>query len=306
MSAWLTFNRKDMAGIVVLLMMLVLVIFSPRFFSKKSGAESPGLDTAWAREFKKPDSPNSSNRNQRPAERGDVHSFVYRNNQAEKPSVIHPFYFDPNTIDAEGWSRLGLKTRTIATIINFLSKGGKFRKPEDLSKIYGLRKEEYDLLAPYIRIAENEGQRTPFIREQRTNQDDGRRQPIDINLADSTDFIALPGIGNKLASRIISFRTKLGGFYSINQVGETFGLADSVFKKIKPLLVVEPSEIKKININTATIDELKAHPYIRYAIAAAIVAFRQEHGVFSQIEDIKKIRLITEEVYSKLSPYLLK
>ena len=59
---------------------------------------------------------------------------------------------------------------------------------------------------------------------------------VNINTADTSAFIALPGIGNKLALRIVNFRDKLGGFYSIDQIGETYGLPDSVFRKIKPIL----------------------------------------------------------------------
>ena len=62
--------------------------------------------------------------------------------------------------------------------------------------------------------------------------------------------------------------------------------------------------VKKININTATIDEMKAHPYIKYSIANPIVAYRNEHGSFSKIEDIKKVMAITDEIYKKIAPYL--
>jgi competence ComEA-like helix-hairpin-helix protein len=128
--------------------------------------------------------------------------------------------------------------------------------------------------------------------------------PVDINLADTTAFIALPGIGSKLAERIIKFREKLGGFYSIEQIGEVYGLADPVFQKIKPLLLTGAFLVKKININTASLDELKAHPYIRFTIAKSIIAYREQHGVYSTMEDLKKLVLMTEDIYAKVSPYL--
>jgi competence ComEA-like helix-hairpin-helix protein len=128
--------------------------------------------------------------------------------------------------------------------------------------------------------------------------------PININEADTSAFISLPGIGSRLADRIIRFREKLGGFYSIDQIAEVYGLADSVFQKIKPLLQLGPFTINKIDINTATLEELKAHPYIKYAIANSIVQYRCQHGTFSTMEDLKKIVLITAEVYRKISAYL--
>ena len=128
--------------------------------------------------------------------------------------------------------------------------------------------------------------------------------PVDINLADTTAFIALPGIGSKLAERIVKFREKLGGFYSIDQIGEVYGLADTVFQKIRPLLSMTAFQVRKININTASLDELKAHPYIRFVIARSIVAWREQHNGFTSLEDFKKMVLMTEEIYTKVYPYL--
>ena len=88
------------------------------------------------------------------------------------------------------------------------------------------------------------------------------------------------------------------------QVGETFGLSDSTFQKIKQYLKLENETIRKININTATVDELKAHPYIRWSLANPIVAYRNEHGPFLKVEDIKKVMAVTEDAYKKIAPYL--
>jgi competence ComEA-like helix-hairpin-helix protein len=62
--------------------------------------------------------------------------------------------------------------------------------------------------------------------------------------------------------------------------------------------------VKKININIATFDELKTHPYIKYSLANPIIAYRNEHGSFSKIEDIKKVMAVTDEIYKKIAPYL--
>jgi len=90
----------------------------------------------------------------------------------------------------------------------------------------------------------------------------------------------------------------------VAQVGETFGLPDSTFQKIKQYLKLENTSIKKININTATVDELKLHPYIRWGLANPIIAYRNEHGPFLKVEDLKKVMAVTEEIYNKMAPYL--
>ena len=131
-----------------------------------------------------------------------------------------------------------------------------------------------------------------------------RYSSIEINSADTTAFISLPGIGTKLALRIVTFREKLGGFYSVEQIGETYGLADSTFQKIKQYLKLDNPSVKKININTATVDEMKTHPYIKFSIANPLVAYRSEHGSFSKVEDIKKVMAVTDDIYKKIVPYL--
>ena len=312
---YLSFTRRDRIGIIVILCILLGVFFLPNFISR--GSSKPVVtDTAWMASLKKLEQreiDNDKQFSQNINENSNNYQFDRSaNNYYGKPKG-ELFYFDPNTLSTEGWQRLGLRDKTIHTIQNYLSKGGHFKKPEDLQKIYGLFPNEYERIAPYIKIeASRETSLEKKIADnspkeiQQAKTYTSRYSIIDINLADTTAYIALPGIGSKLAARIINFREKLGGFYSINQVGETFGLPDSTFQKIKQYLKLENTTIRKININTATVDELKAHPYIRWSLANPIVAYRTEHGPFSKVEDIKKVMAVTEEVYNKIAPYLIK
>ena len=216
------------------------------------------------------------------------------------------FYFDPNTISTNEWKKLGVRDKTINTIQNFISKGGKFRQPEDIKKIWGLHEDEVQRLMPFVKITTTVSTFEPVKQTTVFNKYESKRsfEKVDINLADTSALIRLPGIGSKLSNRIISFREKLGGFYSIEQVAETFGLPDSVYQKIRSSLLLQEKNIRQININTASLDELKQHPYIRYNLANLVVQYRTQHGNFSAISDIKKIMTITDELYNKLSPYL--
>lgn len=310
---YLTFTRKERVGIITLLLLIAIAIFLPAAFSKYQGNSQPATDTTWIAAVKKLektefDETHNNNENDVSAYQYDP-SKNYNTNNTYKGEL---FYFDPNTISKEEWGKLGIRDKTIQTIQNYLNKGGYFRKAEDLQRVYGLHKDEYERLAPYVKIeAIVEVNEKPVLTENRNASADkttyskkSQYSIIDINSADTTGFINLPGIGSKLAARIINFRNKLGGFYTIEQVKETFGLPDSTFQKIKPLLVVGNIAVKKINVNTATVDELKGHPYVRYTIANAIVVYRNQHGSFVNMEDLKKIMLITGEVYQKIIPYL--
>ena len=229
-------------------------------------------------------------------------------NNYNKTAKGELFYFDPNTLPVDGWIKLGIREKTANTIRNYISKGGRFYKPEDIGKIWGLREDEVKRILPYVRIEAK--QAADYNRYPDSEKDKKYEKPkytiatVDVNSADTSAFIALPGIGSKLAARIIAFREKLGGFYKVEQVAETYGLPDSTFQKIKNKLVITGSHVKELNINKATVDELKTHPYLRYNIANAIVQYRIQHGSFSSVSDIKKIMMITDEIYNKAAPYL--
>jgi competence protein ComEA len=308
---YLSFTRKDRIGILVIIGLMLIVFFLPHAFPKNSRIKSTIIDSAWAAGMKKLEQKEPENDDQQFRQNNNDDNYAYqydrsKNNYNDQPKG-ELFFFDPNMISTEEWKKLGLKDKTIHTIQNYLSKGGHFKKPEDLQRVYGLHANEYERLAPFIKIeSAKESNAVKISNEpQPAKVFTPHYSPVDINSADITAFITLPGIGSKLAARIVNFRDKLGGFYSIIQVGETFGLSDSTFQKIKQYLKLENASIKKININTATVDELKAHPYIKWSIANPIVAYRNEHGPFSKIEDIKKVMAVTDEIYNKIAPYLI-
>ncbi len=231
---------------------------------------------------------------------------TYTKYNQNKPFTGTMFYFDPNSITQNEWLQLGVSEKTSTTILHYISKGGRFKEPEDLNKIWGLSDADKQRLIPYANIKQVEytnkyvNNYTPYTKKIYEKK---VVSIIDVNFADSSGFDALPGIGGGYSRRIVNFRNKLGGFYSINQIAETFGLPDSVFQKIKPYLQIS-NNIKKISINTCTEEELKTHPYIRWQLAKVIMAYKREHGNFTSVQDLKKVMLITDDIYSKISPYL--
>ena len=217
------------------------------------------------------------------------------------------FAFDPNTASEAEWQRLGLRDKTIQTILNYRSKGGKFFKPEDLQRIYGLRPGDYERLKPYVQIASQRKEQTSGFAaatEPKIERKEYAAVAVDINTADTAEWKRLKGIGSGYARRIVNFRSKLGGFVSVEQVKETFGLPDSVYQQIKPQLRFDAPVVQQIDLNKASIEELKAHPYIAYAVANAIVQYRKEHGDFTAVADIRKIGAIDAPLFNKIVPYL--
>jgi competence protein ComEA len=308
---YLDFTRKERRGILLLLGLILLLTSAPFLypfiFTGKVKADT-FFDSSLAilQSEQAAAKPNYSQASGRGEQRHDEPSSSYYKPRAAS-SKGSLFSFDPNTISAEGWKKLGLRDQTITAIVNYRNKGGKFKKAEDIKKIWGLFPDEAERLLPYIKIAPgttstagNYSNNFPASKKYETPK---VYSPVDINYSDTSAWIALPGIGSKLSQRIVSFRDKLGGFYSVSQVGETFGLPDSVFQKIKPLLQIS-GNVKKININTVTLDELKTHPYVRYQLANAIVQYRKQHGLYKEIADIQKIMIISDEIFNQLLPYL--
>lgn len=296
---YLVFTKKDRIGIIFFTLVIAASIMLPQFFAQTSGPVLIQQDPAL---ILGTDSLKAKVGTEEPGSYSEFNSYEVSEESAPPGEL---FFFDPNTASANEWKRLGLREKTRNTIKKYVSKGGKFRRPEDLLKIWGLPQAFYERVHPYIRIAADENYRERnFTNETRYQKTEFKTISVNVNLDDTTAFIALPGIGNKLAARIVNFRDKLGGFYSVEQVGETYGLPDSTFQKIKGRLQIDGGNIRKINVNTATKDELKVHPYIRWNLANAIVEYRNQHGAFGSLEDLKNIVLIDEATFKKVRPYL--
>ncbi len=313
---YLSFTKKERAGIIILLALIIICLFAPflyPYFIHPKTYDHSQFDKEIAQlKIQQADSVTAKkyiNKN------FDENNYTNYYEPTEKNFYTKPkgelFYFDPNTASVEEWKRLGIKEKTGETIQKYVSKGGHFYKPEDISKIWGLHKDDVDRLLPYVRIentkkeyANNESNFKNNYSSESYRDKKYSSQTIDVNTSDTSAYISLPGIGSKLAQRIVAFRDKLGGFYSVDQIKETYGLPDSTFMKIKPRLILTNPSIKQININIATLDEMRSHPYIRYAIGNAILQYRTQHGNFSSVDDIKKIMVITDDVFTKVSPYL--
>lgn len=311
LRVYLVFSKKERTGVFALLVLIFSVWLLPKFFGEQEGLSEVMLLKA--------DSAH------------EVLSKAGKGSGVLKTFRLFPF--DPNLVTDADWENLGVRSKTITTIRKYLNSGGRFRRPEDLMKIYGLRKDEVERLIPFVRIKQEtrpDGKPTTFARyafrgasqleaqSYRSYHSTGELKPgsyrkgferaaikiVDINEADSSVFESLPGIGPRLASRIIRFRSACGGFYSVDQVAEIYGISDTLFLTLRPLLALHKQEVKKVFINVWDADSLAMHPYIQRHEAKAIVNFRKQHGRFQSVEDLAKVSILTNEWLEKLRSYL--
>lgn len=127
---------------------------------------------------------------------------------------------------------------------------------------------------------------------------------IDANIADSAAWVALPGIGPSLASRIIAFRTGLGGFVSLDQLTEVYGFKEDLLFDLKDKLTLSQAENLQLDLNEVDFKRLSSHPYFKYTLSKAILNYRKQHGKFENLEELRKIKIINDSIYDRIALYL--
>jgi len=209
------------------------------------------------------------------------------------------FRFDPNTLTAVQWIKLGLTEKQANVILRYCSKGGRFRKPEDLQKMYVISPTFYERVKNYIEIKSSvKGQDEKIISRK------SEMLKIEINSATAEELTKLRGIGEVFSKRIVKYREMLGGFVQKEQLLEVYKFDTATYLKIKDQVEIDTAKIKKWNINTLSAYELSRHPYIKYTIAKSIVQARNKLGYFHSLEEIKYANFVDDNFLNKTKPYL--
>lgn len=223
----------------------------------------------------------------------------------EISAVLQPF--DPNTADSVLLRQLGLPVYIVRNILKYRAKGGVFRSPESFSRIYGLKEEVYQKLKPYITIA-------PLVSVSHVRTDTFRQLKdtipyvskyeegtiVDLNKADTSILKRIPGIGSTLARMIVVYRQRLGGFYDVSQLQEL----PHVGVELNKWFVVTPAGLHKIQVNSASLDKLRSHPYMDFYKAKAIMEYRRKRGKIKGLSQLSMFEEFTEKDLKRLSPYL--
>lgn len=223
----------------------------------------------------------------------------------EISAVLQPF--DPNTADSVLLRQLGLPVYIVRNILKYRAKGGVFRSPESFSRIYGLKEEVYQKLKPYITIA-------PLVSVSHVRTDTLRQLKdtipyipkyeegtiVDLNKADTSILKRIPGIGSTLARMIVVYRQRLGGFYDVSQLQEV----PHVGVELNKWFVVTPAGLHKIQVNSASLDKLRSHPYMDFYKAKAIMEYRRKRGKIKGLSQLSMFEEFTEKDLKRLSPYL--
>lgn len=221
--------------------------------------------------------------------------------KAAKPDTLPIHAFDPNTASEEELVALHMTRPVASRIVRYREKGGRFYKKEDVLRIFGMDTGWYRKANPWMTIATNKAADKHFTA--RPKKPDRPRE--DINTADTLQLTEVYGIGPVLARRIVKFRDRLGGFITMSQVKEVYGLDSIVVKNLEKRFEVKDGfQPTQLAINEATLEDLLSHPYITRKQAQAIIAYRAQHGALDSLVQLQEVKLLDEVWLRKMKRYL--
>ena len=228
--------------------------------------------------------------------------------------------FDPNALSAEGWEARGVPHFVAGRIVNYGQKAGGFRAKAQVQRIYGLPDSVYQRLAPFMQLPDalpGRGDKYAATNRPAFGEKSGlsshfprkpaHLQPFDLNLADTTQLMQIKGIGRGRAKWIVKHREELGGYLSESQLPEVFVLRDApdLVDSLRKYTFVAGSFVPRpVAVNSASFDELWPHPYVGKPLARLIVAYRRQHGPFATPDGLRQLKLLKEENFVKLRPYV--
>jgi DNA uptake protein ComE-like DNA-binding protein len=235
-----------------------------------------------------------------------MHHVPYSSYDVARPKAER-FPFDPNTADSTQLLRLGLEPWQVRNIYKYRAAGGIFRKKEDFARVYGLTQKMYRELEPYIRISADYQPASLLVKEEKQEHDTllfpqkiAEGETVDLAVADTSELKTVPGIGSYFARKIVDYRERLGGYVSVEQLDEIDGFP----LQAKKYLRLGEMEVRKLNLNTLSLSELRRHPYLNYYQARTIVEYRRKKGALKSLDDLRLSRDFPPEARQRLLPYV--
>lgn len=279
-------SKRSKRGLLVLILASLGLIFFPRVYMFFQKEEAFVINSEKIAEFERTHK-KFKKRN-------------YSNYYSKKKKYKAPVSkFNPNNYSLSDWMNLGLSEKQSVVVLKFTSRG--IYSEQDLKRIFVIPDVLFELIRDSVVYPER-FQNSP-------NQESFKKQAkqitlINLNTADTTEFMKIYGVGAFYAKQIIRYREKLGGFFKKEQLFEVWKMTTDAYDKIKDHVFISEKDVKRININSVTIEELKVHPYLKWNQANSIIKMRIQRNGFKNIEEIKESVLIDSETYEKLFPYL--
>jgi len=296
------FSRTETNGFIIMIILMIVILAAP-FISKK-------LYT-----FNKRSIQSKTDQSQLNLLLSKLESSVEYKKENKKEKDFKPF--DLNTSEVQDLMNSGLPKYLAERIIKYRNKVKPFDSKSELLKIYGLDSSFYKEIYPYIRVSKIKSKAIstsePAIKEKVISKKEvlpdkgigkAKIQPFDINKADSIQLQQVFGIGPTYSKRITKYRDYLGGFHSIRQLEEVYGLKKENLDSLKKYIYIQDkNNIKQLKVNKLNVDSLVQHPYISYKEANLIVNYRKQHGGYNSSKDLLSIKVLDSSWVKKVTPY---
>ncbi len=306
------FNRTQRLGIIALIVILIIAIIINTLIpllhkSETSFGKYEGDD------YKNFYSTLMSRDSLRKAERENQFSYWensfgnnnYNNYNKNSKTEYSLFQFDPNTADSATLVKLGIRSYIASNILKFRNKGGKYRTIESFAKTYGLSNEKFEELKPYINIE------TIDVTIAKTDSLSSNTKAaktfsgtLELNTADTSSLMQIKGIGRGYARAIVRFRAQAGGYVNKQQLLELPHMTLERYNSIEAFFTVDNSLVQPINVNIASVDRLRAHPYLNFYQAKALYELRRKKGKLKNIDELKHLEEFDHQTINKIQPYL--
>ena len=316
MSALFHFNKRERNGIFVLAFILLGItlyyLFMPWLISSQQ-EKNPELQQTLRELAYFHDSLNAA----KPMEvqKKPANSMEYESSKEEsrgknryRDSGVTPAVeldpFNPNEASEEEFMKLGFPKWLAGRIVNYRTKGGKFKVKSDVQRIYGFPDSLYAKVEAYIELPDTLKAKIPKLNPE--SREIRRTEKIyDLNKASQEELTELRGIGKAYASRIVKFKELLGGFIKKEQLMEVYGFSDSLYYSLEHRVVVEDTlAVNPIDINTVKLGELSRHPYFTFTMAKRLVEYRERKGPYQSVSQIEEAGILNPHLYAKIKPYI--
>ena len=272
------FNKSERNGIfflIAIIVILQILYFSYPFFTAEE---------------------NTSEEN-----KAEILQFQHKLDSLQKASskkdTIYPF--NPNYLTDYKAYRLGMTVNEIDRLLEFRSSGKWINSAADFQTVTGVSDSLLLQLSPYFKFPE-------WVTKNNTSNST-KSAPIlkfDLNSVSAEQLQKIKGIGEVLSNRIVRYRSSIGGYRSLIQLKDVYGLSDEVRKELSKHLKAIPDHFDRKNINEIGILELSELPYFNYELAKAVINYRTLHEGIDSIEVLSKIDDFPTAKFDRIQLYL--
>lgn len=228
----------------------------------------------------------------------------------QKTDYVPKIYpFNPNFItDYKGY-KLGMSVQEIDRLLDFRKTNKYVNSPKEFQIVTKVSDSLLNVISPNFKFPDWVNNKKEFKDYKSYSKTAFAKKEkiviIDINQASQEELIKIYGIGEAISNRILKFKESLGGFVSMEQMKDIWGLSPEVIDNLNShfKVLVQPT-LQKIDINNASIKELSKFPYFNYQIAKQIVTYRSMNGDFKNYEDLTKIKGLSIDSAKIIALYL--